>query len=159
RFNRNRSGVTETLQAFEEGHGPILVMLGGGTFGAAAFVPHAKLLSPHFRVVRLQTLNVETAETQQPLPRNYSVKLESGAMANALDALGITAPANVVGWSYGGLIALDFALDHPDRVRALALFEPPAYWVVTPEELRTSPDLKAIYELGTEFDQSNDPTD
>jgi hypothetical protein len=47
------------LQAFSEGNGLPIVMLGGGTFGAAAFAPHAKILANKFRVVRLQTLNVE----------------------------------------------------------------------------------------------------
>src|SRR5829696_5193180 len=74
------------LQAFCEGGGPPLVMLGGGTFGAVAFAPHAKLLARDFRVIRLQTLNLERSQPQA-LPPGYSVKLESAAMTTALDRL------------------------------------------------------------------------
>ena len=46
------------IQTFTEGQGPPLVMLGGGTDGAAAFAPHAKLLAKDFRVVRPQSLRI-----------------------------------------------------------------------------------------------------
>ena len=46
--------------------------------------------------------------------------------AALLDALGAV-PAVIVGWSIGGVVALDLALAHPDRVRALVLIEPPLH--------------------------------
>ena len=118
------------LEAFSEGNGPPIVMLGGGTFGAAAFAAHAKILAKQFRVVRLQTLNVEKSQKKEQLPVGYSVKFESAAMARTLLSLGITTPADFVGQSFGALVALDFALDHPDLARTLALFEPPVFWAV-----------------------------
>ncbi len=139
------------LPAFVEGAGRTLVMLGGGTFGAVAFAPHAKILANTFRVIRLQTLNLERDQRQQPLPPRYSVTTESAAMTSALDHLNIRGAVDVVGWSFGGVVALDFALNHPDRVRTLALFEPPAFWAVSPEELRTMPDLQRMVELSREL--------
>src|SRR5262245_28847953 len=126
------------LQSFSEGAGSPLVMLGGGTVGAAEFTPHAGLLARDFHVVRLQTLNIERAQKTQPLPPGYSLKTESAAMTGSLDQLGITAPVNIVGHSFGALVALDFALDHPERVRAMVLAEPPAFWVVPTDELRAT---------------------
>ncbi|NJP31477.1 alpha/beta fold hydrolase [Micromonospora sp. HSS6-12] len=41
-------------------------------------------------------------------------------VAGLLDALGIERAA-LVGWSFGGAVAIDTALAHPDRVTALAL--------------------------------------
>jgi pimeloyl-ACP methyl ester carboxylesterase len=45
---------------------------------------------------------------------------DAAALLEALDAV----PASVIGRSYGGEIAIDLALRHPDRVRALVLLEP-----------------------------------
>lgn len=47
----------------------------------------------------------------------------AAAVAGTMDALGV-AGADVVGISMGGQIALTLALDHPDRVRRLALLSP-----------------------------------
>jgi pimeloyl-ACP methyl ester carboxylesterase len=129
------------LPFFSEGQGPTLVMLGGGTTGAASLAPHAQELAKDFRVIRLRTLNIDRAQKAQPLPTGYSIKVESNAMARSLDQLCLTGPVNVVGHSLGALVALDFALDHPDRVRTLVLSEPPAFWVVPPDEFRASVEM------------------
>jgi pimeloyl-ACP methyl ester carboxylesterase len=134
-------------------------MLGGGTLGAAEFAPHAHVLARHFRVVRLQTLNIAAAEGRQPLPMGYSVKLESAAMARSLDSLDLTTALNVVGHSFGALVALDFALDHPDRVRTLVLAEPPAFWVVGSEERRTTADMRRMEDLLRALGPTSEPTD
>lgn len=147
------------LQAFTEGRGRPLVMLGGGSPGAAEFAPHARILADGFRVVRLQTLNVDRSERHQPLPIDYSLDLESAAMAGALDGLHLDGPLDIVGHSFGALVALDFALDHPDRVRTLVLAEPPAFWAVPREELLATPDMRAMFELARELGPLRDPTD
>ncbi|MBI2980561.1 MAG: alpha/beta hydrolase [Chloroflexi bacterium] len=56
--------------------------------------------------------------------------MESQALAATLDELGVTSPVDIVAWSYGALITLDYALDHQDKVRSLVLIEPPAIWVL-----------------------------
>ncbi|HEX4567430.1 MAG TPA: alpha/beta hydrolase [Vicinamibacterales bacterium] len=146
------------LEAFSEGAGPPLVMLGGGTLGAGEFAAHARVLAAQYRVVRLQTLNITAAEKRDPLPAAYSVKLESAAMTRSLDGLGLTTALNVVGHSYGALVALDFALDHPDRIRTLVLAEPPAFWIVSPEE-RASDNFRAIDDLSRTLGPTVVPTD
>jgi pimeloyl-ACP methyl ester carboxylesterase len=75
-------------------------------------------------------LSVEHGLDGRALPPGYSVRLEAGALGAALDALAITEPIDLVAWSYGGVIALDFALGAPGRVRSLVLIEPPAFWVL-----------------------------
>lgn len=147
------------LQTFEEGHGSPLVMLGGGTDGAAAFAPHARTLAQHFRVVRPQSLRVERALANQSLPPGYSIKSESAALAQALDSLAITERVDLVGHSFGALMALDFALDRPDRVRTLVLIEPPAFWVVPLEELRADAQMRGMVELVRTFGPADEPTD
>jgi pimeloyl-ACP methyl ester carboxylesterase len=148
-----------SLPVFSEGHGRPLVMLGGGTPGAAEFAPHARVLADEFRVVRLQTLNVDRSGQHQPLPAGYSIKLESAAMVRALDQLGLDGPLDIVGHSFGALVALDFALDHHARVRSLVLAEPPAFWAVPREELGTTRGMRTMFDLLRELDPGHQPTD
>jgi pimeloyl-ACP methyl ester carboxylesterase len=147
------------LQALIQGTGPPLVMLGGGTVGAAEFEPHARVLADDHRVIRLETINVERSHTGEALPGGYSIRTESAAMARALDRLKIDTPFDLVGHSLGALVALDYALDHPQRIRSLALMEPPAFWVVPPAELRESQDMRTMYDLTRELGPDRSPTD
>jgi pimeloyl-ACP methyl ester carboxylesterase len=142
-----------------EGVGRPLVLLGGGTYGARALAPHARELAGEFQAVRLQTLNVDRSSPPAPLPAEYSVRLESAAMTNALDRLGLSAPLDVVGWSYGSLVALDFALNQPGRIRTLTLFEPPALWVVSLGERSAAADMRIVDELGSRLGPDSTPTD
>jgi pimeloyl-ACP methyl ester carboxylesterase len=147
------------LQTFTDGQGSPLVMLGGGTGGAAAFAPHARALAKDFRVVRPEALRIERTRGKQPLPSEYSIKTESAALARSLDQLGIREPIALVGHSFGALVALDFALDRPERVRVLVLAEPPAFWVVPPEELHADTGMREMVELTRALGPSDEPTD
>jgi pimeloyl-ACP methyl ester carboxylesterase len=148
-----------TLESLVDGAGPPLVMLGGGTRGTAEFTPHVPLLAPTFRVIRVQTLNITSAQHHLPLPSGYSVKVESRALGESLDRLGITKPADFVGHSFGAFVALDFALYHPDRVRSLTLAEPPAFWAVPRSELQATMDMRKMYELCLTLAPTIEPTD
>jgi esterase len=62
--------------------------------------------------------------SERPEPYEETTVAEHGDDAAALlEALGAT-PATVIGRSYGGEVAIDLALRHPEHVRALALLEP-----------------------------------
>ena len=75
--------------------------------------------------MQVQLLNVEYGFRNQQLPDIYSVKTESMALATTLDELGLKDALDFVAWSYGADVTLDFALEHPERVRTLVLIEPP----------------------------------
>ena len=147
------------LDAQCEGNGSPLVMLGGGTTGAAVFAPHAKKLADKFRVIRLQTLNVDRAHSLQPLPSNYSIRLEAQCMRRSIDRLSLNRPIDVIGHSLGALVALDFALNHPSAVRTLVICEPPAFWVIPASERDANPDVWKMFATVRNFEPTIEPTD
>lgn len=118
-----------TMQSEETGQGDALVLVPGGLTGWVSWQPHAELLAPRRRVVRVQLLAVDYGLTGTRLPADYSVGTESVALRRTLDRAGIER-ADLAGWSYGGEVLLDFALTHPERVQTLTLIEPPAFWVL-----------------------------
>jgi pimeloyl-ACP methyl ester carboxylesterase len=56
-------------------------------------------------------------------PTGYRVADLVADLAALLDALAITRPIDLVGNSFGGLVALAFAAAHPERVARLALID------------------------------------
>lgn len=120
----------EKMQVEVIGNGPLLVLVPGGLTGWLSWEPHAKRLSSSRRVARVQLLNVESGLKGIRLPADYSVRTESRALKVTLDELQPSKPIDLVAWSYGALITLDYALHDADRVRSLTLIEPPAIWVL-----------------------------
>ncbi len=117
----------KSKQVLVEGKGQPIVLLHGGTFDFNSFGPHAKLLGDSFTVIRMQQFNVQYANEGWTLPTDYSVNSESEAVLFTLDSLHITRPVILVGHSYGGVIAFDFAMNHPERIKSLILVEAPLY--------------------------------
>jgi pimeloyl-ACP methyl ester carboxylesterase len=140
----------KTKQALVEGNGPPVVMLHGGTFDYTAYAAHAKLLADSFTVIRLQQFNVQYANEGRTLPKNYSVKEESEAIIATLDSLHITKPVILVGHSYGGVIAFDFAMNHPERIQSLILVEAPLFDIAQVKG-KYSEKMKQIDELTRQF--------
>ena len=112
-----------------EGKGSPVVLLAGGRWDMQSFSQPSTALSSNHQVIRMEHFNVQYAAAGLTLPRGYSVKKESEAIGRTLDSLGIKKPVVLIGWSYGALMAMDFALDHPERIKKLVLYEPPAFWV------------------------------
>ena len=108
--------------------GTPLVLVPGGLSGWISWKPHAELLSRNHKVIRVQLLNMTAAEKNQLPGAGYSLQSETVALRNTLSKLGID-EASLVGWSHGGEVALDFALNYPNMIRTLTLIEPYAIWV------------------------------
>lgn len=118
------------MQSKLTGNGRPIILVPGGLTGWESWEPFVKLFSEKRTVIRVQLLGVQFGLENRPLPADYSVKTESAALAATLDSLGYKTPVDVVAWSFGAFTSLDFALDHPDRIRTLTLIEPPAMWVL-----------------------------
>jgi pimeloyl-ACP methyl ester carboxylesterase len=130
-----------TAQSEVKGRGAPLVLVPGGLTGMDSWRSHADRLSHDHLVILTQLLAVEYGLRNEPLPAGYGLKTESDALMRALDDLQVDR-AHLVGWSNGGAIALDVALDHPDRVRTLTLVEPATFWVLRGFD-RFGPDAQA----------------
>lgn len=107
------------INLFYEVHGagePLLLIYGlAGRGNGWKFQIEA--LSPHFRVITFDNRGV--GESDQP-DEPYSISQMADDAADLLDTLRIES-AHVFGISMGGMIAQEFALRHPARVRKLAL--------------------------------------
>lgn len=117
------------LQARVLGDGSPVVLLGGGLLGADGWGRVPQTLAATRRVINLQSLAVQYGLEERPLPAGYSIQTEVDALRRTL---GETAPGDVdlIGMSHGGVIAIVFALQNPQRVRTLTLIEPPAFWLL-----------------------------
>lgn len=150
---------TTLRETFREGAGRTVVMLGGGVYGAAMFAPHARELSTEFDVIRVQTLNVQRAESGGRMPSDYSISSEATAIHRTLQDIGVSGPIDLVGSSLGAVVALRFATLYPERVRTLVLFEPPAFWVLSDEEFEHDPTLAEMRRLTSGMRPSAAPSD
>ncbi len=141
-----------------EGEGRPILMLNGGTADMSVFAVHSKELSGSYEVIRMQQFNVQYATDGLVLPKDYSVRMESEAIKFTLDFLNINEPIVVIGHSYGGLIALGFALNYPDRIRSLVLIEPPVFGIA--QKKNESPEgMRRMQELVKDFTPQADITE
>jgi pimeloyl-ACP methyl ester carboxylesterase len=141
---------SKTKQVLVEGNGPPVVLLHGDTFDFTNYADHSKLMSDSFTVIRMLQFNVQYANEGWTLPNNYSVKMESKAIGATLDSLHITKPVILVGHSYGGVIAFDFAINHPERIQSLVLVEAPLFDIAKARG-EFSEKMKEIDELTKNF--------
>ena len=124
-------GKKLTLQSEVTGEGKPLILVPGGLTGWKSWEPFVRYFAGLERkVIRVQLLSVQYGIDNLPLPADYSVKTESLALKATLDSLGLTSPVDIIAWSFGGFVCLDFALDNPEGIRTLTLIEPPALWVI-----------------------------
>lgn len=125
----------------EHGSGePILCIHGAGSSTLLWTEAIAKLAALG-RVIAYDRRGCSRSERPEPYERTSVAEHADDAVAllDALDA----APAVVIGRSYGGTVAVDMALRHPDRVRAVVALEADAPRALAP---RTAAWLDGVTE-------------
>lgn len=122
---------------------PVLVIHGAGGGYDQGLDFAAPLAAAGFRVIAMSRFGY----LRTPLPADASAAAQADAHACLLDALGIHAAA-VIGASAGAPSAMQFALRHPDRCRALVLLVPAAFV----PRAGAAPSLKTPAGTGLLFD-------
>jgi len=109
---------TLSLNYSASGEGPDLVLVHGlGLSSMKTWREQIPALSKRFRVHSYDVRGF--GQSDNPADK-FSVQQHADDLLALLDKLGL-AQVTLVGFSMGGWISQQFALDHPDRVRALVL--------------------------------------
>ena len=103
------------------GQGPLLAIAQGGAGDADGCEATVKLLAQNFRVLTYDRRGLSRSRGE-PLA---GLGRHADDLAALLEHVG-TEPAFVLGVSVGAMIGLDLLARHPQRVRTLIAFEPPA---------------------------------
>jgi pimeloyl-ACP methyl ester carboxylesterase len=113
-----RARINGTELAYEiRGTGEPLVMIHGAQGDQTMFSGLASAYATHFRVL---TFDQRGSGLSEKPDTDYSIAMLADDTATLMDHAGYTA-AHVIGVSMGGMIAQEFALRHPHKVRSLVL--------------------------------------
>jgi pimeloyl-ACP methyl ester carboxylesterase len=114
-----------------DGHGPDLVLVHAGIADMRMWDPLAELLARRYTITRYDMRGFgQTAYTAG----EYSPADDLAALLLALEIERCT----LVGASFGGHVALEFAATHPDAVERLVVIDPPA-------ETEWSEDMRSFF--------------
>lgn len=109
------------VNLYYEVHGegaPVLLIAGTGSSHHAWMLETVPRMKDHFRLIVYDQRG--TGKSDKP-DVDYSTRMFAQDAAGLLDAIGVSEPVHVVGWSMGGRVAQWLALDYPEKVRSLVL--------------------------------------
>jgi pimeloyl-ACP methyl ester carboxylesterase len=106
-----------TLQVLVRGEGSALVFIHGWAASQKFWQYQVRYLAPRFRTVTYDLRG--HADSEKPA-EGYSVPDHVHDLARLISQLHLSAPV-LIGHSFGGMIALQYALDYPEGVKALVL--------------------------------------
>jgi len=101
-----------------QGEGKPLILLHGGLGSAESWFYQVSVFSQQYRVIALDSRG-QGRTTDAEAPISYHLMAED--TLRLMDYLGIDS-AYLVGWSDGGIIGIDLAIHHPERVKALVAY-------------------------------------
>ncbi|WP_399920478.1 alpha/beta fold hydrolase [Streptomyces kanamyceticus] len=118
-----------TLHYEVRGSGPLLLLIPGGTGGAAAFDGVVDHLAATHTVVTYDPRGMARSTLDDPAAEQHVAEHADDAL-RLLDLLSPDAPARVFGTSSGAIVALHLLSTRPDRVERVVAHEPPVVEVL-----------------------------
>jgi len=114
----------------ESGRGPGVVCTHSNASTSGQWIALMERLAPDFRVLAVDSYGAGKSP-EWPSDRVITLRDEVALIEPVLAKAG--APLVLVGHSYGAAVALIAALDRPERVRGLALYEPTLFALIEAE--------------------------
>lgn len=105
------------VEVFTAGDGPPLLLTHPFNIGAGVFARQFAGLAEHYRVISIHHPGVGATTGATDITLDGLAALER----EVLRTIGVTGPVHVAGASFGGLVALTFALNHPADTASLCL--------------------------------------
>ncbi|SOC57356.1 alpha/beta fold hydrolase [Ornithinimicrobium cerasi] len=119
-----RSVRTDRLSTFVREAGdpsaPVLLLVHGNVSSSVFFEELMEDLAADFHLIAPDYRGYGDSE-RKVVDATRGMADFSDDLAALLDTLGVEGPVDVLGWSAGGNIALQLAIDHPGRVRRIVL--------------------------------------
>jgi pimeloyl-ACP methyl ester carboxylesterase len=141
-----------TISLLDEGSGPPALLLHSGGAASRQWTRLVAKLKPFRRVLAPDLLGYGRST---PWPADAPFELAEDL--RLVDALleGVPGPYDLVGHSYGGMLALQIARARPREVRSLAIYEPVAFGVLyEPPDADAAAELEALNHDGRFLDDA-----
>ena len=133
-----------SLTYLERGSGPLVILIHGSVSDYREWEKQLGPLAQHYRVVAYSR-RFHWPNARPGKDADASVERQVDDLAALVKTLGST-PAHIIGHSFGGAVALNFALRYPALVRTLVLVEPAVSSVLgdKPENSEATKEGQAI---------------
>lgn len=121
-MHRRLRGEQGELHVLDCGQGePAVLFIHSSAGNVTHWASQMEALSSRCRVVAVDLHG--HGESDSPMNGDYSVEALAADVGRVIDELGL-APCVLVGHSLGGIVALDYAVHHPETVKGLFLLDP-----------------------------------
>ncbi|MFD8381809.1 alpha/beta fold hydrolase [Streptomyces sp. NPDC059679] len=107
------------------GSGPLMLMIPGAGGDGGVFAMVAEHLAAHYSVITYDRRGFSRSRLDGPQDYDRRLAADADDVRRLIEHLS-DGPAIIVGTSSGGLVALEVLARHPDVVRTLIPYEPPA---------------------------------
>ncbi|WP_019528872.1 alpha/beta fold hydrolase [Dasania marina] len=135
----------------QQGSGPPIVFIHGSFASHAAWKKFVEQLSPQYHCISIKL----PGHGDAPAIADHSpatIRTETTLISQIINTL-TDQPVQLVGHSYGGVVALALALENTINISKLSLFEPVAGWLLQ-QAAHTQPEITALNKFLTGYRQA-----